>query len=137
MNHLWFMAVLDQAIDLLEQLDVVLAAETEALRTVDAAAIEAAANRKEELEQQLVVVMAALRGTKIDAAARRRVEALRTSVVRRSEHNLRRLQATVTSIRELVGQLTGSETTTYGPKNRARGYQTATPARAVLTAEIG
>jgi len=131
------MAVLHRAIDLLEQLDAVLAAETEALRTVDTAAIEAAATRKEELEPELAACMAELRGVPLDAATRARVEALRTSVVRRSEHNLRRLQATVTSVRELVAQLTGTETKTYGPMHRARGYATAAPARAVLTAEIG
>lgn len=135
-EHTKGMSPCDLAIDLLEQLDAVLESESEALRSFDAAGIDEAARRKDEIDQQLSPCLTALRATPLDGDKRHRVEALRTRIVQRGQDNLRRLEATAGAIRELIGALTGTEPATYGPRNRSRAYQAGAPSQAVLTAEI-
>lgn len=131
------MASVEVAVQLLEQLEAVLKSESEALRTLDAAGIEAAAASKDELNEKLAPCLVELRARALEPAARERVEALRSRVVELMQSNLRRLEATAGSIRELVHALAGSDPTTYGPKNRARSYAVAGVGQAILTAEVG
>jgi len=129
------MAPAASALQLLERLDAILCAEGEALRQLDFAGIDAARLEKEALEAPLHDALKRLAGVTLTAQQRDGLRALRHRVSERGQVNLRRLEATMGSVRELVATLTGTERPTYG--KRAHGYAKLTPARAVLTTEIG
>ena len=119
----------------LEELVQVLEDEAKAIRDLDVVGIDAAAETKQSLDARLAELRAARGAGPVapgdDVKTRYRV--LVTQVRDLAERNVRRLQSTHRTIKELVSALTGAPVHPgYGRRGRV-----ATPGSAVLTSTIG
>jgi hypothetical protein len=112
----------------LRRLAAILDEEAEALRTLDMAAIDRAAQAKEALEPELARVLRAPMAP--DAADQ--LPALRE----RARQNQRRLAATLASVRGLVRALVSDDAPTYGPPT-AGGSPPAGTTKPILTSVVG
>lgn len=125
------------AIESLEHLEQVLDAEACALTTLDFRAIDQATLAKEQLEAQLATSLASLRGGTAAPEAqasqhREHLDSLRTRLRTKAQHNQILLEATLRSVRGLVGALLSDAPKTYG-----RARSNAPAARPVLTSAVG
>ena len=119
----------------LEQLVQVLEDEALAIRDLDVAGIDAAAEIKLALDGRLGELQAARTAapTPLSEDLKTRYRVLVTQVRDLAERNVRRLQATHRTIKELVASLTGAPA--HPGYGRRGGY--ATPGNAILTSTVG
>lgn len=126
--------IIERELVVLDEVLAVLDAERDALRQLDYARIDLAAEAKLELDARL----AALQSERAGASAqltddlKTRYREKTAQVRAQVDENNRRLQVTAKTVEALVRSLTGTQKNGYG----RRGYQNG-PARAVLTSTIG
>ncbi len=128
---------LSVAITSLEHLEAVLDAEAKALGALDFKGIDEAAHAKTKLEGRLATSLAELRTRESNADdwtpdERTQLADLRARIQTKARHNQIKLDATLRSVRGLLGALLSDAPKTYG-----RGRPARPPGRPVLTSAVG